>query len=79
MSDQASHLHGPVVTEGTAAHDHGGQGQHGASDFHDHRAGGIGKYIAVFVALCFLTGCSFFTYIAITGPGMTIRKWVGHS
>jgi cytochrome c oxidase subunit 4 len=24
--------------------------------------GGIGKYIAVFIALCFLTTCSFFTY-----------------
>jgi cytochrome c oxidase subunit 4 len=24
--------------------------------------GGVGKYIAVFIALCFLTSCSFFTY-----------------
>jgi cytochrome c oxidase subunit 4 len=29
-------------------------------DGHDH--GGIGKYIAVFVALCLLTGASFLTY-----------------
>ena len=28
---------------------------------HDEHHGGIGKYIAVFVALCFLTGASFFT------------------
>ncbi|HEV3003645.1 MAG TPA: cytochrome C oxidase subunit IV family protein [Pirellulales bacterium] len=29
---------------------------------HTHAVHGVGKYIAVFVALCFLTGCSFLTY-----------------
>jgi cytochrome c oxidase subunit IV len=60
MSEQPNHSHGPIVeTHGTAAvhadpHGHA----HGAHESH----GGIGQYIAVFVALCFLTGCSFFTY-----------------
>lgn len=31
---------------------------------HDHAHGGIGKYIAVFAALCFLTTMSFLTYSA---------------
>ena len=31
-------------------------------DHHDHAHGGIQKYIYVFVALCLLTTCSFFTY-----------------
>jgi cytochrome c oxidase subunit 4 len=51
-----------MVTEGAAAMAGRGGHDHPADDFHDHHAGGIGKYIAVFVALCFLTGCSFFTY-----------------
>jgi cytochrome c oxidase subunit 4 len=34
----------------------------GHGDEHAHAGHGVGKYIAVFVALCFLTGCSFFTY-----------------
>jgi cytochrome c oxidase subunit 4 len=39
------------------AHDH--------SPAHDdHAHGGLGKYIAVFIALCFLTTMSFFTYSA---------------
>ena len=44
------------------SHGHGLPG-HGAAhgpDGHDH--GGIAKYIYVFIALCVLTGCSFFTY-----------------
>ena len=39
-------------------HEH--QHEHDAGDDHDH--GGVGKYIAVFIALCVLTGASFFTY-----------------
>jgi cytochrome c oxidase subunit IV len=35
-----------------AAHGHGEHANHG----------GVGKYLLVFVALCFLTGASFFTY-----------------
>ena len=38
-----------------AAHDH-------APGHDDHAHGGIGKYIAVFIALCFLTTMSFLTY-----------------
>jgi cytochrome c oxidase subunit 4 len=34
---------------------------HDTGDGHDDH-GGNGKYIAVFIALCFLTSCSFFTY-----------------
>ncbi len=61
MSDQShGHLHGPVVTEGgPMAPSYGIPSAH---DVHEHHSGGIGKYIAVFIALCFLTGCSFFTY-----------------
>jgi cytochrome c oxidase subunit IV len=61
MSDQPNSSHGPIVEThgGTAAHaDPHGHG-HGA---HDGHVSGVGKYIAVFVALCFLTACSFFTY-----------------
>ena len=39
----------------TDAHSH--SDQHG----HDHDHGGVGKYLAVFLALCVLTGASFFT------------------
>ena len=38
-----------------ASHDH-------APGHDDHAHGGIGKYIAVFIALCFLTTMSFLTY-----------------
>jgi cytochrome c oxidase subunit 4 len=44
------------MTDHTASHDH-------TAD-HDHAHGGIGKYIAVFAALCFLTTMSFLTYSA---------------
>jgi cytochrome c oxidase subunit 4 len=40
-----------------AAHDN-------APGHDDHAHGGLGKYIAVFIALCFLTTMSFFTYSA---------------
>jgi cytochrome c oxidase subunit IV len=45
---------------------HGTNDPHGASSAHDAHAahgdhGGIGKYIAVFVALCLLSSASFFT------------------
>ncbi len=53
---------------GHAPHDHGhGHGAHGHAG-HDHGPhghddhGGIGKYVQIFVALCVLTGASFFTY-----------------
>lgn len=49
----ASHL---PDDHGHSAHAHGGH-DHGG---HDH--GGIAKYIYVFLALCFLTTMSFFTY-----------------
>jgi cytochrome c oxidase subunit 4 len=55
MSDHDSH--GPITRPGDMPHhdDHG-------HDAHDHGHGGIGKYLLVFAALCFLTGMSFFTY-----------------
>ncbi|HEY2881627.1 MAG TPA: cytochrome C oxidase subunit IV family protein [Pirellulales bacterium] len=60
MTDQPISAHGPIVEAGgaTAAAAHG----HGAHDPHAHHSGGNGKYIAVFVALCFLTTLSFCTY-----------------
>lgn len=36
-----------------------------AADHDDHAHGGIGKYIAVFIALCFLTTMSFLTYSSV--------------
>lgn len=57
MSDHDAH--GPVTRPGGIPHhdDH----DHG-HDAHEHAHGGIGKYLLVFAALCFLTGMSFFTY-----------------
>ncbi|MEO1992085.1 MAG: cytochrome C oxidase subunit IV family protein [Pirellulales bacterium] len=49
--------HGPITRPDGSPDD---QPSHGAEASHDH--GGIGKYIAVFVALCFLTTMSFLTY-----------------
>jgi cytochrome c oxidase subunit IV len=55
MSD---HSHQPAP----AGSDPHGAGAHG-HDSHGHDVhGGIAKYIYVFILLCFLTGCSFFTY-----------------
>ena len=48
MTDHAAHDH--------AAHD---QAEHSHAE---HSHGGLGKYIAVFIALCFLTTMSFLTY-----------------
>ena len=60
MSDHGSHAHGPVTRSGESAdeHMHDDHGSHGGHDSH----GGVGKYLLVFAALCFLTGMSFFTY-----------------
>lgn len=43
-------------------HDHASPHDHAGHD--DHAHGGIGKYLAVFAALCFLTTMSFLTYSA---------------
>jgi cytochrome c oxidase subunit 4 len=71
MSDQPNHSHGPIVSTGGATEAHRDPELHptgyGAHDAH--ASGGIGKYIAVFAALCFLTACSFFT---------TSRYWPWH-
>jgi cytochrome c oxidase subunit IV len=56
--------HDPAAIQGGhAAHDDHGHHGHGPSGHHAHHGqhGGVGKYIAVFVALCVLTGASFFT------------------
>jgi cytochrome c oxidase subunit 4 len=62
MSDHDAH--GPVTRPGATPdqldHGHG----HDGHDAHDHGHGGIGQYLLVFAALCFLTGMSFFTYSA---------------
>lgn len=51
----ADHSH----SHDTHDHGHGGHG-HDSHGHADH--GGLGKYIQVFLALCMLTGASFFTY-----------------
>jgi cytochrome c oxidase subunit IV len=48
------HSHSP-------GHAAGGHGSHG----HDDHGTGIAKYVYVFIALCVLTGCSFFTYSSL--------------
>ncbi len=48
---------GPITHSGGSPDD---QTSQGSQESHGH--GGIGKYIAVFVALCFLTTMSFLTY-----------------
>jgi cytochrome c oxidase subunit 4 len=52
-----THAHGPVVEthDGNHGHDSLGHG-HDGHEFH------VAKYVYVFLALCFLTACSFFTY-----------------
>lgn len=44
----------------SSPHHHGTHPPHGSEAESDH--GGVGKYLAVFAALCVLTGASFFTY-----------------
>jgi len=61
MSDHDAH--GPVTRPGGMPHHDAHDHDHGhGHDAHDHGHGGIGKYLLVFAALCFLTGMSFFTY-----------------
>lgn len=55
MTDHSHPTHGHGDSHG-----HGVPGAAHGPDGHDH--GGLAKYIYVFVALCVLTGCSFFTY-----------------
>ena len=68
--------HGPVTRPGPLhGDDHGsaarGDGHHGSTAGHDshhdsHEShGGVGKYLAVFAALCGLTTMSFFTYSSL--------------
>lgn len=54
----SEHAHGHGHTHGTAGH----------HDDQHHGHGGVGKYIAVFVALCVLTAISFATARFMLGP-----------
>jgi cytochrome c oxidase subunit 4 len=54
-----SHTHEDYPSRDPFDPAHGG---HEPAETHDASHGGVGKYIAVFVALCVLTGMSFFTY-----------------
>lgn len=64
MSDSSSDhhaaaAHGPVTSPGASPEDIG----HGPDDHHGEGGhGGLWQYLAVFVALCFLTTMSFLTY-----------------
>ena len=57
MSDH--HDHGPVTRAGETADDALLHAEHGG---HEHGHGGLGTYLAVFLALCFLTTMSFLTF-----------------
>ncbi len=57
MSDH--HDHGPVTRAGETADDALHHAEHGG---HEHGHGGLGVYLAVFLALCFLTTMSFLTF-----------------
>jgi cytochrome c oxidase subunit 4 len=60
MSEHASpNLPGTYGPEHVAREQPGVEPHH---DGDDHGHGGVGKYLLVFVALCVLTGASFFTY-----------------
>jgi cytochrome c oxidase subunit 4 len=59
MSDHGHHEHGPVTRAGETADDALHHAEHGG---HDHGHGGLGVYLAVFLALCFLTAMSFLTF-----------------
>ncbi len=50
-----------MVEHGHGVASHGAHGTHDGGSANDEHAG-IGKYMGVFVALCCLTGASFFTY-----------------
>jgi cytochrome c oxidase subunit 4 len=56
---ESASAHGPVTSPGVSPEDV-------VNDSNEHHAegghGGLGQYLAVFVALCFLTTMSFFTY-----------------
>jgi len=54
--------HGPVTRAGETADERLQHEFAHAHGDHEHGHGGIGKYLAVFAALCFLTTMSFFTY-----------------
>jgi cytochrome c oxidase subunit 4 len=65
----SEHAHQPAPAGGHSSggashgHDSHGHDSHGHDDHGAH--GGIAKYIYVFIALCVLTGCSFFTYSSL--------------
>src|SRR5437867_2638566 len=58
MSEQGQHSMGRPNVPSQPAHTADAHGEHETHGLH----GGIAKYIYVFVALCILTGASFFTY-----------------
>jgi cytochrome c oxidase subunit 4 len=60
MNDHGHPAHGPITRPGATA-DEALEHAHGE---HEHGHGGLGTYIAVFLALCGLTTMSFFTYSA---------------
>jgi cytochrome c oxidase subunit IV len=69
--DHPSAAHGPVTRAGETADDtvryaqaSHAEASHGVHAHEHHAHGGIGKYLLVFLALCFLTTMSFFTYSA---------------
>jgi cytochrome c oxidase subunit 4 len=49
-------------------HAHGHDAAADEAEHHDHGHGGLGKYIAVFIALCILTAISFGTAHFMMGP-----------
>ena len=59
MSNHHDHDHGPVTRAGETADDALHHAEYGG---HDHGHGGLGTYLAVFLALCFLTTMSFLTF-----------------
>ena len=61
-----SHAHGPIVETHSGGHAHDDHSSHGG---HGDHSVNIKLYVAVFVALCLLTACSFFT---------TSRYWPWH-
>jgi cytochrome c oxidase subunit 4 len=58
MNDHGHPAHGPITRPGATADEALEHDDHN----HEHAHGGLGTYLAVFLALCGLTTMSFFTY-----------------
>ena len=62
MSHHDHHEHGPITRPGAGPDDPAAEHGHEGHGGHEEHHGGLGTYLAVFLALCFLTSMSFLTF-----------------